>query len=268
MAKRKKECECPKCHELKPMTRHHILPKRIYGRNQNKHIFLLCRRCHNALELRIPLGRIPRRFYFSILLTFLLEDRQPPLNMVHLYYMKVINVRTKKRTKLHIFQCKVCLVTFGSYRNTSTHCSRTCGAITASKKKRTGVYRECSVCSILFYCHPSADKKARGARKFCSRGCQFKNKKLGLPIGEYFSYDGYIVVSKTKDGRRQIKKHRLIMEKEIGRRLLSKEIVHHIDGDKLNNSITNLHIMSVREHNQHHADERKKTVTHRQEETQ
>jgi len=47
------------------------------------------------------------------------------------------------------------------------------------------------------------------------------------------------------------------MEAFIGRRLLPKEVVHHKDNDKLNNSLINLQIMSVREHNQHHADERK-----------
>jgi len=79
--KKPKTCEgynyrkiCPKCGVNQMMTRHHILPKRVYGRHQNKHIFLLCRSCHDALELRIPLSRIPRRFYFSILLTFLLEN--------------------------------------------------------------------------------------------------------------------------------------------------------------------------------------------------
>ncbi len=32
----------------------------------------------------------------------------------------------------------------------------------------------------------------------------------------------------------------LVMEKKLGRYLLPKEVVHHIDGDKLNNSIKNL----------------------------
>ena len=173
-----------------------------------------------------------------------------------LVLMKIINVRTKKRTKLHIYKCKVCSITFGSYRNGSPCCSKTCGTVLASMKKRKGTYRKCKVCDLLFRARPSEDKKAGGARKFCTRTCQHKNKKLGLPVGEYLGYDGYIVVCKTQDGRKQVKKHRLIMETEIGRHLLPKEIVHHKDNNKLNNSIKNLQIMSVREHNQHHSDER------------
>jgi hypothetical protein len=77
----------------------------------------------------------------------------------------------------------------------------------------------------------------------------FPNKKLSPPYGEYFSYDGYVVVNRTGDGRKQIKKHRLIMEEHIGRKLLSKEIVHHKNENKLDNRIENLQIVSRKEHN-------------------
>ena len=36
--------------------------------------------------------------------------------------------------------------------------------------------------------------------------------------------------------------HRAVMERELGRRLRSCEIVHHIDGDKFNNAADNLHV--------------------------
>lgn len=69
----KKEGKCSGCNEHKPLTKHHIFPRRHYGRQHNKFIFLLCRSCHNELEKRIPLELIPKRFYVSILITFLLE---------------------------------------------------------------------------------------------------------------------------------------------------------------------------------------------------
>jgi hypothetical protein len=47
--------------------------------------------------------------------------------------------------------------------------------------------------------------------------------------------------------------HRVIMEKHLGRSLRSDEIVHHIDGDKTNNDISNLIIMSQSEHAKLHA---------------
>jgi hypothetical protein len=36
--------------------------------------------------------------------------------------------------------------------------------------------------------------------------------------------------------------HRLVMERQLGRKLLPNETVHHRDGNKLNNDITNLEL--------------------------
>ena len=38
------------------------------------------------------------------------------------------------------------------------------------------------------------------------------------------------------------------MEQAIGRPLTRRETVHHIDGDKLNNDVSNLQLMTYREH--------------------
>ena len=47
--------------------------------------------------------------------------------------------------------------------------------------------------------------------------------------------------------------HRLIMERRIGRRLSSDELVHHINGDPRDNRIENLKIISRSEHARLHA---------------
>jgi len=39
---------------------------------------------------------------------------------------------------------------------------------------------------------------------------------------------------------KKIDEHRLIFEKHLGKELRSEEVVHHIDGNKLNNEISNL----------------------------
>lgn len=47
--------------------------------------------------------------------------------------------------------------------------------------------------------------------------------------------------------------HRSVVERELGRRLRSCEIVHHIDGDKFNNSPENLHVfMGLAAHRKAH----------------
>ena len=43
-------------------------------------------------------------------------------------------------------------------------------------------------------------------------------------------------------------KHRLIMQKKLGRPLLPHEIVHHIDRDKVNNEELNLKLLSRTDH--------------------
>lgn len=42
--------------------------------------------------------------------------------------------------------------------------------------------------------------------------------------------------------------HRLLMGKKLGRELTSKDIVHHIDGNSLNNSLDNLVLTTRAEH--------------------
>lgn len=76
-----------------------------------------------------------------------------------------------------------------------------------------------------------------------------KAKKMGLAINwayQYISPQGYLINCADRNNRYEV--HRAIMEQHLGRKLTSDEIVHHKDGNKLNNSIENLEILTRSEH--------------------
>jgi len=130
-------------------------------------------------------------------------------------------------------------------------CSRDCKNKWIGIQNNKSIIRNCPTCKKDFSHRPSQDKRG-SVHTWCSRKCLYPNKKLGLPEGKYYSYDKYIVLNKTPDGRKQIKEHRYIMEQHIGRLLSSEEIVHHKNGNKIDNRISNLEIMSRSQHNKVH----------------
>ena len=72
--------------------------------------------------------------------------------------------------------------------------------------------------------------------------------------GKHLDKAGYVRVSgkrlNKKDHRER--EHRIIMETKLGRKLLTLEIIHHIDGDKTNNDLTNLFLSNNSGHQKAH----------------
>ena len=82
-------------------------------------------------------------------------------------------------------------------------------------------------------------------------------KAIYQPKGAVIKSNGYYVVYIPEHpydfGRVYVYEHRRIIEKQLGRYLTSSEIVHHKDGNKLNNSVDNLELCSsIAEHKVEH----------------
>ena len=152
--------------------------------------------------------------------------------------------------------------------------------------------RLCKWCAKRFKCFPSAIKRGGGKFCSISCGISYRNKYAFNPAhsrdikgdknpmygkgfkiagekngmfgrrgkdcpnykgeGRHQRKDGYYreYDSSRKDGRSL--EHRKVVERHLGRVLTDKEVIHHIDGNKSNNSLTNLKIMTRSEHSRLH----------------
>ncbi len=101
--------------------------------------------------------------------------------------------------------------------------------------------QKCENCGNLFI--PSRGPSKGRSQRYCSKKC-YGETRVGSGNSQYkggsFSH-GYRV---TSFGGIRKYDHRIIMEKHIGRELLSSEVVHHKDRNPLNNSIDNLELLT------------------------
>jgi len=121
------------------------------------------------------------------------------------------------------------------------------------------IEKRCDNCGKIFHTYPCYEKRNRKHR-FCSKKCEMEfrlsRNSLDHWEGGWISpTNGYKYV--TYHGS-PIEEHRLVMMKHLGRELEFNEQVHHKNGNRLDNRIENLMLLTNSEHQKIHGMERSK----------
>lgn len=136
-------------------------------------------------------------------------------------------------------------------------CSREC---CWAFKGRNKVKKSCIYCGEEFIVPPSLS-----AAMFCSRTCRTTERNLLDNPAKRLEARIKIRESRLGPGNGRtyektfgVHTHRVLAEKRLGRKLLPGEIIHHIDGNRRNNSLDNLMVFNSQgDHVVWHARKRK-----------
>lgn len=108
---------------------------------------------------------------------------------------------------------------------------------------RMRIVIECVTCGKKF--HPWT-----GKQRACGLACR---PQKGDREVWWITQRGYVCGRVIRDGvERNAFQHRWLMEKHLGRRLRNEEVVHHKNGKRADNRISNLEVLQDREHKRHH----------------
>lgn len=122
------------------------------------------------------------------------------------------------------------------------------------KFKVFGTIEKCPNCGVMFFARDTMRKKGHFCSVKCANAGEFSNKWKG---GIRKDGHGYLLKFSpnhpNKNSSNRVFLHRLIMEKQLGRFLEHTELVHHIDGNILNNNIKNLGFTNRANHSRWHA---------------
>lgn len=131
---------------------------------------------------------------------------------------------------------------------------------------------QCDNCNVVFERDISEISKTR-RNNLCKHYCnncnsyklagelagKLRNQKYSKLIGKKIKpkngyYEVYVKGTHTyRPNEDWVREHIIVMENHLNRRMNDGEVVHHIDGNKLNNDLNNLDVCTIYEHNNCHA---------------
>ena len=114
----------------------------------------------------------------------------------------------------------------------------------------------CANCGKEFKVTPNRMNTAKFCSVICKAGQQAattKEEQAAWKGGRIKKKNGYIAIRRSGI---YVYEHRAVMESKLGRALTKEETVHHLDGDKENNSEGNLVVMPKKSHDKHETTQR------------